>query len=190
MTAEPHARFYSVDQIGGETLVEQWDPERQFVGALLWQDVATAASLLAVVPDDAIIDPLTRWVYELIRSLTEVGRRPDPAAILYRAQSQPAARALRPGEPPSAREYHRLATHLAALYTQVHDPSAAADYARDILDAAYRQAVRTAARQLQYLSDTCADGADLAARVGATCAALANPSSSRFGSVESRARRS
>jgi hypothetical protein len=141
------------------------------------------------VPDDAITDPLTRWVYELIRTLTQSGRRPDPSAILYRAKSQSAARALRPGHPPTAREYHRLATHLASLFTQVHDSSAAADYARDVLDAAYRSAVRTAARQLQQLSEACADGADLVAKVNATCAALTDLGSSRSGSARSRAHR-
>jgi hypothetical protein len=39
----------------------RWDAQHQFVGALLGHRAATAARLLAVVPDDAITDPLTRW---------------------------------------------------------------------------------------------------------------------------------
>jgi hypothetical protein len=109
--------------------------------------------------------------YELIRSLVAAGRDPHPAAVLHRAKGQPATQSLRPDQPPTAGECHRLATHLAGLYTQVLDP--ATDYARDVLDDAYRHAAHAGGQHLQHLAETCTDSARLGAAVDTLCTDLA-----------------
>jgi hypothetical protein len=64
---------------------QRWDAQHQFVGALLGHRAATAARLLAVVPDDAITDPLTRWAYVMYwRTLFGGLRRPAVGALLRR----------------------------------------------------------------------------------------------------------
>jgi hypothetical protein len=168
MTAEPRPTLRALPartQCSAETLAAQWSPQRQLVGALLWHPAGTAAPLLDLVPDTAITEPRTRWAYELIRSLVAAGRDPHPAAVLYRAKTRPAADALRPDQPPTSGECHRLATHLVGLYTQVLDPAAAVGYARDVLDDAYRRAAHVGGQHLQYLAETRADSAELGAYV-------------------------
>jgi hypothetical protein len=62
--------------------------------------------------------------------------------VLHRAKHQPATRALHPDQAPTAEQHHRLAVHLANLYTHTISPDAAISHARDVLDNAYRQAFR------------------------------------------------
>lgn len=172
MTADPAPVLRAVLADGATDTITWWDPRRQFVGALLWLTAERAAPLLAIVPHEAIDEPLTRWAYEIVGALVAVGRDPHPTAVLHRAKSQPATRALHPERPPTGRDHHRLATHLASLYLQVLDPEAIADYARDVLDEAYRVAVHAAADRLHHLADTRPDAAGLVAAVAATCATL------------------
>jgi hypothetical protein len=176
MTAEPrpavHALPARAESIP-ETLAAQWEPQHQYVGALLCQRAGTAGPLLDLVPDTAITEPRTRWTYELIRGLVADGRDPHPAAVLHRANCQPASQALRPDLPPTPRERHRLAIHLVDLYTQVLSPVAATDYARDVLDDAYRHAAHAGGQHLQHLAETCTDSAQLGAAVDTLCTDLA-----------------
>jgi hypothetical protein len=172
MTADPAPVLRVLPADGGADAAIRWDPRRQFVGALLWHTADSAVPFLAAVPGSAIDEPLTRWAYEVIGALVAVGRDPHPTAVLHRAKSQPATRALHPERPPTGRDHHRLATHLADLYVQVLDPDAVADHARDVLDEAYRCAVRTAGERLCHLADTRPDTAGLVDGVAAVCAAL------------------
>src|SRR6202040_416857 len=98
---DPHASSAGVDartewseQPSAETVAAQWEPEYQLVGALLWHTAAQAKPILAAVPDDAIWRPMTRWIYELVRSLVDDGRDPDPVSVLNRAKHHRAAQAL------------------------------------------------------------------------------------------------
>jgi hypothetical protein len=166
MTAEPHPALHVLPagiDCTPETLAAHWEPQHQFVGALLCHRADTAGPLIDLVPDTAITEPLTRWTYELIRSLVADGRDPHPVAVLHRANEQPATQALRPDRPPTPRQYHRLAIHLANLYIQVLDPSAATDYARDVLDDAYRHAAHAGGQHLQHLAETRTDPDQLGA---------------------------
>ena len=172
MTADPAPVVRAVPVDGAADAVTWWDPRRQFVGALLWLTAERAAPFLAAVPGDAIDEPLTRWTYEVISALVTDGRDPHPTAVLHRAKTQPATAALHPDRPPTGREHHRLATHLAGLYVQVLDPSAIGDYARDVREETYRVAVHTAADRLHHLADTQPDAASLKAGVAAVCGAL------------------
>jgi hypothetical protein len=66
MTAEPrpavHALPARAESIP-ETLAAQWEPQHQYVGALLCQRAGTAGPLLDLVPDTAITEPRTCWTY-------------------------------------------------------------------------------------------------------------------------------
>jgi hypothetical protein len=174
MTAEPHPALRTVPADGdvrGETIAAQWEPQHQFVGALLWHTANAAAPLIERVPATAITDPLTRWTYEVITGLAD-GRDPQPSAALHRAKSHPASQALRPDRAPTQREFHRLATHLIDLYTRALNPGAAADHAHDVLDDAYRHAVHAFGVRLQYLTETCTDTGQLCAAVNNICGDL------------------
>ena len=175
MTADLSPVLRAVPADGAVDVVTWWDPRRQFVGSLLWLTAERAAPFLAAVPDDAVDEPLTQWAYEVIRTLVAGGRDPHPTAVLHRAKTQAAAGALEPARPPSGRDHHRLATHLAGLYIHVLDPESVADHAHDVLEQAYRVAIHAAADRLHYLADTAHDTAALAAAVAATCAALGEP---------------
>lgn len=165
MTAEPELPPVSLPAL-------RWDAQRQYVGALLSHRADTAAHLLAIVPAEAITDPLTRWTYELIGGLVADGRDPHPVAVLHRAKTQPAAQALRPDAAPSPRELHRLTMHLAELYTNLVIPHVAADHACDVLDDAYRTAYHAAGARMQQLAETRANTHELGVELIAICVNL------------------
>jgi hypothetical protein len=104
---------------------------------------------------------MNRWAYELIRALVDDGRDPDPVTVLARAKHQPAADALTPNQPPAPERHHRLALHLAELYTHTVTPAVAATHARDVLEPAYRHAFREQGMRMQHLAETAADPDDL-----------------------------
>src|SRR5262249_45177638 len=83
---------------------------------------------------------MTRWTYEIIRALVDDGRDPHPVSVLARAKHRATAWALQPERPPTPDRHHRLAVHLAELYINTITPAAAASYAREVLDEAYRRA--------------------------------------------------
>jgi hypothetical protein len=150
----------------------RFDAQHQYVGALLSQGADTAAQLLAVVPDDAITDPLTRWTHELIRSLVAAGRDPHPVCVLHRARTQPAVQALNPNAAPTPRELHRLTLHLVALHTNAVVPLAVFECARDVLDDAYRTAYHRGGARMQQLAEARADTRELGAELVAICTRL------------------
>jgi replicative DNA helicase len=196
MTAEPKPRPLSlVEQkpepvSQAETLLRQWDPESQLIGALMHLARAQVAPILELVPDTAFWRPDNRWAYEIIRHLVGTGVVPDPVAVLHTARRRPPADAAPPGEPVSATRHHQFAIHLANLYTQAVTPAAARQYAREVLDAAYRRAVElhgirmaelaqsgTSRTQLAaYLTDMRATLADLAKRAEAAARNTTDPS--------------
>jgi replicative DNA helicase len=100
-------------------------------------------------------------MYELIRALVDKGRDPDPVTVLAQAKHQPAADALTPRQPPAPEQLHRLALHLAELYTHTVTPAAAAAHAGDVLERAYRRAFREQGIRMQQLAETAADRDDL-----------------------------
>jgi replicative DNA helicase len=140
-----------------ESVVRQWEPEHQLLGALMHLSAARATPLLVLVPDHAIHHPMTRWAYELIRALVDSGRDPDPVAVLAAGRRQPARAALDPQHAPSPSQHHRLALYLADAYTHTLSPSAATSYARDVLDQAYRRSFRAQGMAMICLADAGAD---------------------------------
>jgi replicative DNA helicase len=141
--------------------VPQWDCEHQLVGALLHLPADQAATILKLVPHSAISQRLNRWTYEVIDGMVADGRDPDPVLVLATARHQPPAD-TRPGRPVSARRHHELAVHLADLYTRTVTPAAARQYAREVLDDAFRRAVAAHGERLHELAEGAAARDELA----------------------------
>jgi replicative DNA helicase len=146
---------------GTETPIPQWDCEHQLVGALLHLSAPQAAPILQLVPDIAIWRPENRWTYELIGHLVAEGRDPDPVLVLATARHRPPADAAHPGRPVSRQRHHQFAVHLANLYTRAVTPAAVQQYAREVLDEAYRRAVAFHGHRMQQLSESGAPREDL-----------------------------
>ena len=153
-------------------VIDQWQPEHQLIGALMWLTASQARPIIDLVPDTAIWRPRTRWAYEIIRALVEAGEDPNPVTVLRRAQTRPpsddspdSALAAEPDVNPAApyrpRRHHDLALHLFDAYSQTITPAAAGAYAREVLDEAYRRAFTTLGRRMQQFGETGADRADL-----------------------------
>ncbi|PXX06352.1 helicase DnaB [Mycolicibacterium moriokaense] len=174
----------------GKNVLRQWDPEFQLVGALMHLPAAQVAHILDVVPDSAIWHPETRWAVEVIRHLVAGGEDPDPVVVLHTARQRPPTDAAHPGEPVCASRHHQFAIHLANLYTQAVTPAAARQYAREVLDGAYRRAVEQHGIRMAelaqsgssrtelaaYLTDMRVTLADLASRAEAAACNAADPS--------------
>lgn len=147
-----------------------WQPEEQFIGALLHLGAPAAAELVELVPTTAIRHPIARWAYELIGTLTAATTRPEPIAILALARRQPPASehtvmaglvvtALRPSI------HADLGHFLANALTRVIDPRDARSYARELLDEEFRRAAAQWGARLQQMAQACADRQDLTAAI-------------------------
>ncbi len=145
MTAEPKPRPLSLvapnpmPDWRATSVLCQWDPEAQLVGAL---------------PDTAIWRPDHRWAVELIRHIVETGADPDPVVVLNTARQRPPADATPANQTVSAQRHHGFAVHLAELYTRTVTPTAATQYAREVLDDAYRRAVGFHGIRMTQLAET------------------------------------
>jgi replicative DNA helicase len=151
------------DEWRGESIATQWDPENQLIGALMWMRSTRARTFLELIPDAAIWRPMNRWAYEIIRHLVDAGRDPDPVTVLAHAGQHPATQALHPDQAPTPGQHHRLAMYLADLYTHTVSAAVAANYAREVLDEAYRRAFSEHGMRMQQMADSRADRNDLTA---------------------------
>lgn len=157
-----------------ERVLRQWDPEAQLIGALMHLPVTKADDILTLVPDGAVWHPDNRWAYQLIRYLVDSGADPGPVAVLHAAGERPPDDDACLGKRVSGERLHRFAVHLAELYTATVAPSAARQYARDVLDDAYRRAVRAHAAHMAELADGGAPRDELTAELTAMRAELAD----------------
>jgi hypothetical protein len=180
MTAEPKPRPLSLvaqnpePDWRAESVMRQWDPEAQLVGALMHLPAAKAAALLALVPDSAIWRPDNRWAYEIIRHLVDTDVDPDPVVVLHTAGGRPPADIAHPGDTVGADRLHRFAVHLAGLYTRTVTPGAARQYAREVLDDAYRRAVGFHGTRMTQLAESGAPRGELTDHLTAMRAELAD----------------
>lgn len=145
------------DQSGcpADALAQECQAEHQLIGALLWLPATHARTILELVPDTAIWQPRTRWAYQLIRTLVDAGQDPDPVAVLDAAQSQPSSITLQPGQPPTAHQLRGLSMYLFDAYQSATDPHhTVGQFAREVLDTAYRRAFRDNAIRMHQLADT------------------------------------
>jgi replicative DNA helicase len=180
MTAEPKPRPLSLVEQNpepaprAETVLRQWDPESQLVGALMHLPRAQVTPILELVPDTAIWRPDNRWAYEIIRHLVNTGVDPDPVVVLHTARQRPSADATHPSEPVSAVRHHQFAVHLADLYTHTVNPAAVAHYAHDVLEDAYRRAIELHGNRMAELAESGAAQGELTDCLTAMRAELAD----------------
>lgn len=143
-----------------------WQPEDQFIGALMHLKGVAAQELVELVPTTAIEQPIARWAYELITTLVAAGGNPDPTLILTAARRQPpqsetnvldelTVTTLRPNI------IGNLGNYLANTLTRVHNPAGAREYAREVLDDAFRRATAAWGARLQQMASAYADREDL-----------------------------
>ncbi len=145
-----------------QSVIDQYSPEHQLVGSLLWLDIDEARCLLELVPDTAIWRPHTRWAYELIRRVVDNGDTPTPPAVLALGRRQAANDAIEPGQPPTDERYRQLSLYLFDAYAQAIAPNGAwRTYAREVLDEAYRRAFDTCGIRMQQLAASGLDRAEL-----------------------------
>lgn len=149
-----------------EAVVTQWQPEHQFIGALLYLSAEDAATLLQLVPDSAIAKPMARWAYELIRRLVDEGDKPDPVSVLAAGKRHSAHHALCPDQPPTPKRHHQLALYLVDAYTQNIGSALAASLARQVLDDTYRRAFASLGLRMQQLGEADVDRDELTEQFG------------------------
>lgn len=157
------------DEWRAESVIRQWAPEHQLIGALMYLSADNARSILDLVSDAAVWRPITRKAIEIIRAVVAEGRDPDPVAVLASAKNLRIA-----GDFTSARavngldghgrgvRHHELALYLADAYTQVVDPCHARAYTCEVLADAYRRAFRFHGIRMQQLGESNASRGDLA----------------------------
>lgn len=156
------------DDWRAETVIDQYSAEHQLIGSLMWLSADTAQPLLDLVPDTAIWRPTTRWAYELIRRVVDEGNTPTPPAVLAAGRRHAPSDALEPAQCPTATQHRHLALYLFDAYSQAVAPAAAAaTYAREVLDEAYRRAFESCGIRMQQLATCGADRDDLTAQFAA-----------------------
>lgn len=149
-----------------ESVVQLWQPEHQFIGALLYLTADEAQPLLELVPDSAIGKPVARWAYELIRRRVEAGDKPDPVSVLAAGKCHSARNALQPDQPPTEHRQRELALYLVDAYTQNISSALASSLARQVLDDAYQRAFGNLGLRMQQLSEADIDRKELTAQFG------------------------
>lgn len=154
-----------------EEIPFMWEPEDQLIGALLHMYGPAAAEILTTVPTTAIQHPVARWAYELITTVVlDHNRDPDPTVVLTLARSQPPAvdadapanlttMAIRPNV------LADLGNYLANAYTHAHSVNQVREYARLVLDDAFRRTAGAWGARLQALADSCADREEITAAI-------------------------
>ena len=121
---------------------------------MMWLTAEQARPILELVPDAAIWQPLRQWAYEIIRAVVADRRDPNPVVVLAAARQRSWSHGANADQPPTPYRHHRLAVYLAAAYTQVLSPAAAAsDYAREVLEEAYRRGFTQAGIRMQQLGE-------------------------------------
>ena len=136
-----------------QTVLNQWAPEHQLIGALIRLTADQARPILSSSPtprsgsrcDSGHTSSSVPW--------SPTAATPTPLSSWPRPASGDGAWASTP-EPSRPRPYRLTGSpyYLAAAYTQVLSPQAAAgDYAREVLDEAYRRAFRNNGIRMQQL---------------------------------------
>lgn len=169
LVTPPAARAESASR-RGETITRQWDPEAQLVGALMYLTAVDAAPIMGWVPDNAIWRPENRWTMELIRYLVTTNITPDPVTVLHTARSHGPAGVARV----NPRRHHSFAVHLAELYTQTVTPVLVRQYAREVLENAFRRAATAHGEHLAEMARNGSPRKELAKRVAAMRTELAD----------------
>ncbi|MEU3274520.1 hypothetical protein ABZ639_27060 [Saccharomonospora sp. NPDC006951] len=124
------------------------DPERQFVGCLLWLPHTHARTVLAGMRADDVADPMTAHVLQLVIEVVAHGQHPAPVTVYTHA--------LHTGHAPGETARHRLGRWLADTYGAAN--AAPADQAHHlktvVLEAAWRRAITEHAHRLSHAAHT------------------------------------
>lgn len=164
MSAARHLELvpHSVARHGPTAQPGECAAEDQFIGSLMWLDRHQVQSLLDLVPDTAIWQPIARWAYELIAAVTANGHDPTPVAVQQVGRHRRARGAIAADRPPTARQQQQFTQYLFEAYSQALEPdSAVLSYARELLDADYRRAFDSFGVRMRELAASGADRRDL-----------------------------
>ncbi|TXI56481.1 hypothetical protein [Mycolicibacterium mageritense] len=157
-TDSTETSFETYDGWQAETVLAQWEPENQLIGSLMWLTAAKAAPILAAVDDTAIWRPTARWAYELIRDLADNGEDPNPVNVMAAGRKRRSREALQPDQAPTAAQIKQLALYVFDAYRNAQVPDVAAgNYARQVLEEAYRRGFTEAGIRMQQLGETDAE---------------------------------
>jgi hypothetical protein len=155
------------DEWRAESIIRQWSPEHQLIGALMYLSADSARPILELVPDTAVWRPITRRAIEVIRALVAEGRDPDPVVVVHAADTQAADEFTnRPPAndwalPDRGSRHHQFVLYLADAYSQVVDPRHARAYAGEVLADAYRRTFRFHGIRMQQMAETSITRSDL-----------------------------
>ena len=122
--------------------------------ALLHLSATQAERVLQLVPDSAIGDPTTDGPTSWSATSSPTAATPtrcwcSPPRGTGRRPTPP-----HPRRPISIRRHHHFAVHLANLYTRTVTPSAVQQYAREVIDEAYRRAIALHGQRMQQLAES------------------------------------
>ncbi|RBM20165.1 hypothetical protein DI005_13555 [Prauserella sp. PE36] len=127
-----------------DTATALTDPERQFVGCLLWLPHEPARRVLAGMRPDDLADPMAAHVLHLVIEVVAAGQAPAPVTVY--------AHATTTGQAPGEHRRHRLGRWLADTYGATGP--APADLAHHlkavVLEAAWRRALAEHAHRLLH----------------------------------------
>lgn len=150
--------------IAAESVQRRWNPETQFVGALMWLTAAQAKPILDLVLDSDMEDPLNAWAVEIIRNLVSGAEDPNPALVIRAATNPSSDSQWNPADTaPAGSRYHRFTLHVFTAYEHALPGASTAilSYAREVLDDSFRRAFRVNGTRMIGLADAMADREDL-----------------------------
>lgn len=157
--------FETYDGWHAETVLAQWEPENQLIGSLMWLTATQAAPILQAVNDTAIWRPTARWAYELIRDVADNGQDPNPVNVMAAGRKRRSREALQPNQSPTEVQIKQLALYVFDAYRNAQVPDVAAgNYARQVLEEAYRRGFAQAGLRMQQLGETDAEPEALTAQ--------------------------
>ncbi|MFK0243539.1 hypothetical protein ACIQUM_02490 [Amycolatopsis azurea] len=115
------------------------DPERQFLGCLMWLSADQARRLLTGMRADDLADPMATFVLQLAIELVADGHPPAPVALFVHA--------VRTGRATGEHRQHRLGGWLRETYSDV-TPALAGWLKTVVLENAWRRALTAHAQRL------------------------------------------
>lgn len=133
------------------------DPERAYVGALLWHPAESAAQMAALVEPGDFADPRLRVVLQLVRDVAADGAAPDPVVCMAHARAA--------GTVSTTHAVKQLTELVAELYGAVPLPASVGFYAAAVLDGSLRRRCAELGERIGQAAETAAL-ADLVALVG------------------------
>src|SRR6185503_6598729 len=101
-----------------QTVLNEWAPEHQLIGAMMWLTAEQARPILELVPDAALCQPRRQWACVTVRAVEADGRDPNPVVALAVARQLSGSHDTNADHPHTPYPHHRLAVYLTAANTQ------------------------------------------------------------------------